>query len=103
MSHVGALRRYLVVELMMETLIEGDGVIEQLRRAQEMDEHVSTTKKILATEDYEDFFVKNDIFHKFEDGRELIVAPKAMQTEIIKKAHEIGHFAVPKTEEMVGR
>ncbi|KAG5860648.1 hypothetical protein JTB14_037053 [Gonioctena quinquepunctata] len=95
MSHVDALIRYPIVMSMMKMLIEEDGVIRRLRRA-----HVLTTKKILATEDYEDFFVENDILYKFEDGSELIVALKAMQTEI-KKAHEIGHFAVFKTEEVV--
>lgn len=103
MSHVDALSRYPVVMTMTNTLMEEAGVIERLKRAQEADEHILAVKKILSTEDYEDFFIKNGILYKFENGRELIVAPKAMQTEIIKRSHEIGHFAVPKTEEMVKR
>ncbi|KAG5892273.1 hypothetical protein JTB14_034224 [Gonioctena quinquepunctata] len=101
MSHVDALSRH--PNVMTMTLTEEDGVVERLRRAQELDEHILTIKKILSTEDYEDFFVKSDILYKFVNGRELIVVPKMMQTDIMKKAHEIGHFALPKTEEVVNR
>lgn len=103
MSHVDALSRYPVVMEITKTFIEEDGVIERLRRAQEMDEHILAIKKILSTEDYEIFLVKNDILYKFENGKELVVAPKAMQMAIIKRAHDIGHFALPKTEEVVRR
>ncbi|KAG5884275.1 hypothetical protein JTB14_021332 [Gonioctena quinquepunctata] len=99
MSHVNALSRH--PNVMTMTLTKEDGVVERLRQAQELDEHILAIKKILSTEDYEDFFVKSDILYKFVNGRELIVVPKMMQTDIIKKAHEIGHFALPKTEEVV--
>ncbi|KAG5886164.1 hypothetical protein JTB14_024844 [Gonioctena quinquepunctata] len=101
MSHVHALSRH--PNVMTMTLTEEDGVVERLRRAQELDEHILAIKKILSTEDYEDFFVKSDILYKFVNGRELIVVPKTMQTDIIMKADEIGHFALPKTEEVVNR
>ncbi|KAG5895995.1 hypothetical protein JTB14_005101 [Gonioctena quinquepunctata] len=101
MSHLDALSRHRNVMTM--TLTEEDGVVERLRRAQELDEHILAIKKILSTEDYDDFFVKSDILYKFVNGRELIVVPKTMQTDIIKEAHEIGHFALPKTEEVVNR
>ncbi|KAG5893651.1 hypothetical protein JTB14_028806 [Gonioctena quinquepunctata] len=101
MSHVDALS--LHPNVMTLTLTKEDGVVERLRRAQELDEHILAIKKILSTEDYEDFFVKSDILYKFVNGRELIVVPKMMQTDIIKKAHEIGHFALPKTGEVVNR
>ncbi|KAG5867576.1 hypothetical protein JTB14_033256 [Gonioctena quinquepunctata] len=99
MSHVDALSRH--PNVMTITLTEEDCVVERLRRAQELDEHILAIKKILSTEDYEDFFVETDILYKFVNRRKLIVFP--MQTDIIKKAHEIGHFALPKTEEMENR
>ncbi|KAG5889615.1 hypothetical protein JTB14_002005 [Gonioctena quinquepunctata] len=101
MSHVDALSRH--PNVMTMTLTKEDGVVERLRRAQELDEHILAIKKILSTEDYEDFFVKSDILYKFVNGRELIVVPKMIQTDIIKKAHEIGHFALPKTEKVLNR
>ncbi|KAG5878072.1 hypothetical protein JTB14_031507 [Gonioctena quinquepunctata] len=101
MSHVDALSRH--PNVMTMTLTKEDGVVERLRRAQELDEYILAIKKILSTEDYEDFFVKSDILHEFVNGRELIVVPKMMQTDIIKTAHEIGHFALPKTKEVVNR
>ncbi|GBM81579.1 Pro-Pol polyprotein [Araneus ventricosus] len=48
-----------------------------------------------------DFFDKNEILYKYVDGRELIVVPRDMQTEIIKLAHEKGHFSAAKTEGVV--
>ncbi|KAG5862563.1 hypothetical protein JTB14_014819 [Gonioctena quinquepunctata] len=59
MSHVDALSRH--PNVMTMTLTKEDGVVERLRRAQELDEHILAIKKILSTEDYEDFFVKSDI------------------------------------------
>ncbi|KAG5863403.1 hypothetical protein JTB14_004285 [Gonioctena quinquepunctata] len=56
MSHVDALSRH--PNVMAMTLTEEDGVVERLRRAQELDEHILAIKKILSTEDYEDFFVR---------------------------------------------
>ncbi|KAG5869625.1 hypothetical protein JTB14_009211 [Gonioctena quinquepunctata] len=96
MSHVDALSRHPNVMTMI--LTEENGVVERLRGSQELDVHILAIKELLSTEDYEDFSVKSDILYKFVNGRELIVIPKTMQTDIMKKAHEIGHFALSKTE-----
>ncbi|GBL86110.1 hypothetical protein AVEN_89143-1 [Araneus ventricosus] len=44
------------------------------------------------------FFLNETELYKYLNGRELIVAPKV---ELIKLAHENGHFSVVKTEEIV--
>lgn len=100
MSHVDALSRY--PEVM--TMTEEDGLLEKIRVAQGRDEHIATIKKLLdAGKEHEDYFTKHAVVYKYANGRELLVIPKAMQTEIIKRAHEEGHFAVRKTEEVVER
>lgn len=102
MMHVDALSRYPVVMVMQDILRE-DGITERLKKAQDRDDYIKAIKKISATEEYQNFFLRNDVLYKYENGIELIVVPKSMQYEIIKKAHEMGHFGVAKTEEIVKR
>ncbi|KAF2896472.1 hypothetical protein ILUMI_09703 [Ignelater luminosus] len=71
--------------------------------AQGKDDHIQALNKILATEPYENYLIKHNILHKYEDLRELIVVPRLMQNAIIRKAYDNGHFATRKTEEVVKR
>lgn len=103
MTHVDTLSRYPAVMAINKLTSEESGMIQRLKIAQEQDEYVKAIRKIVTTEEYQNFMLKNDILYKYNDGLELIVVPKPMQTEIIRKAHEIGHFAVPKTEETIKR
>lgn len=98
LPHVDALSRY-PVSIMN---IKEDGILQRIKLAQEKDEYLLTIKKILEqTQEYDNYYVKNDVLYKYDSGQELLVAPKALQTEIIRKAHEKGHFAVKKTEEVI--
>lgn len=36
-------------------------------------------------------------------GEERLVIPNKMENEIIRKAHEVGHFSIKKTEEMIAQ
>ncbi|GFU51508.1 transposon Tf2-6 polyprotein [Trichonephila clavipes] len=97
MQHVDALSRYPV------TIITSDTLIARLQRAQQEDENIQNLKSLIGTNNATDFFIKNEILYKYVDGRELIAAPRDMQTELIKLAHEKGHFSSAKTEEIVKR
>lgn len=41
--------------------------------------------------------------YKIENDCELLVIPKGMQNEIIKNAHERGHFSIKKTKELIDK
>ncbi|GFX23384.1 transposon Tf2-11 polyprotein [Trichonephila clavipes] len=97
MQHVDALRRYPI------TIITSDTLTARLQRAQQEDENIQNLKSLIGTNNATDFFIKNEILYKYVDGRELIAAPRDMQTELIKLAHEKGHFSSAKTEEIVKR
>lgn len=105
MSHVDALSRNPTTMMpVTEIITHEDGIIKRIQKAQNADEHIQSIKKILESEEsYENYFSKNDILYKYENGRESLVVPQSMQLEIIKKAHDIGHFAIAKTEEVVKR
>lgn len=72
-----------------------------MERAQAKDSELKTLKKLLETETYEDFSVENNLLYKGKEGWKRLVVPKGMQTEIIRRAHEIGHFETRKTEEII--
>ncbi|CAK1592439.1 unnamed protein product [Parnassius mnemosyne] len=75
----------------------------RLKRAQDDDPHISLLKKMLEKEPYQDYIMERGILCKEKDGTRLIVVPKKMQNEIIRKKHDYGHFGVRKTEELVSR
>ncbi|GFU93010.1 transposon Tf2-9 polyprotein [Trichonephila clavipes] len=94
-KHVDALSRYPVMMVCNDTLTS------KLKHAQKEDDNIQTLKSLLEKQKSEEFFEQNGILHKYLNGRELIVTPKAMQAEVIKLIHENGHFSVGKTEEIV--
>ncbi|KAK9681069.1 RNase H-like domain found in reverse transcriptase [Popillia japonica] len=70
----------------------------------EKQEFILTIKRILEQNaEYDNYFMETDLLYKYDDGKELLVVQKAMQSEIIRRAHEEGHFAVKQTEELVKR
>ena len=54
-------------------------------------------------EAYEDFILENGIVYKEKDGDKLLVIPRSMHAEIIRTAHEPGHFGVKKTESLINK
>ena len=51
----------------------------------------------------EGYVVKNDILYKRVNYIPLIVVPKRMQTQVVRRAHEHGHFGAVKTEALLKR
>lgn len=47
--------------------------------------------------------IKGGILHELCDGHDLLVIPKDVQTEVIREAHNIGHFGEAKTELLLRR
>lgn len=98
MQHVDALSRNLV----MPIISKKDNLAIKVKKLQEEDDEIQRLKIILQQQpDYENFMVRNEILFKYINGCELLVVPKAMQSEVIKSVHENGHFATKKVEEMV--
>lgn len=98
MKHVDALSRYPVNVITRS----GTAISTSIKNAQVNDEHLKTVRAVLEKGPYQDFILKNDVLYKMHNGRELII-PKNMQTEIIRSAHENGHFGIKKVEELILR
>lgn len=96
--HADALSRHPVMT------INDSNVLANIKRAQSQDEELQTIRELLKDKpSYNGYCLKNNILYKILDDDELLVVPKAMQREIIKQAHDRGHFAVKKTKELVSK
>lgn len=94
MQHCDALSRYPV------TMIREEGIAHRIKQTQQEDAEV---RKILTEREsdnvQQDYEERNGIVYKLYKGKELLYVPEGLLTEIIKKIHEKGHFAVKKTKE----
>lgn len=97
MKHVDALSRAPVM------LTVSDPLVEMIKSAQQRDERLRAITELLKTQEFEDYFVNGDVLMKVVNGREVVVVPAELQGEVIKQAHENGHFGVRKLEEVIKR
>lgn len=80
-----------------------DGLVARVKRAQQADEGLCAIMEHLQSKPYKDYTLQNGILFKFCDGQDLLVVPRLMQHEVVKNAHEKGHYAALRTEEEVKR
>ncbi|CAK9833038.1 Transposon Tf2-9 polyprotein [Anthophora retusa] len=102
MRHVDALSRYPLPECMLISESD-DSVNARLKRAQASDEKVRKLLQAVKEKPIDGYCVQGDLLFKVVDGDYKLVVPRSMQASIIRRAHEVGHFAVGKTESLVKR
>ncbi|KMQ83277.1 blastopia polyprotein [Lasius niger] len=95
MKHVDALSRYPINSLTC------DDVTPKIVAAQSKDEYIITIKKLLEEGKTDDYVLKNNVLYKIEKDADVLVVPQTMQGEVIRNAHNKGHYAVSKTESIV--
>jgi len=100
MKHVDALSRPIPVCMLIE---EHDGLTVKFKQAQQSDSEVKNVLDAVKRGNVDGYVVKNDLLFKVRDGDVLLVVPKSMRTEIIKRTHDQGHFSVAKTEALLSR
>lgn len=93
MRHVDALSR-------ISCLVLEDTLSQRLKLAQLEDDWIRAVRKVLETSSYEDFYLYNDILFK-DPVKTLIVVPSKMEDEIIRAAHNQGHFSTKKTQDAI--
>lgn len=86
LPHVDALSRSPISVL----CISVENILPKLKLAQENDTEIKAIKELLKVSSYQNYCDRNGILYKFFDGKELIVVPESMRTEIIKDAHDKG-------------
>ncbi|GFS68321.1 transposon Ty3-I Gag-Pol polyprotein [Trichonephila clavipes] len=95
MAHVDALSRPPHCMLIQNSV--------QFLKAQQADDQITTIKTLLETTPHDNYIVKNKLLYKTVNGTDLLVAPDEMRANIIKTAHERGHFAVLRTQDLVSK
>ncbi|GFU63830.1 retrovirus-related Pol polyprotein from transposon 297 [Trichonephila clavipes] len=95
MAHVDALSRP------PHCMLIQNSVHLQFLKAQQADDQITTIKTLLETTPHDNYIVKNKLLYKTVNGTDLLVVPDEMQANIIKTAHERGHFAVLRTQDLV--
>ncbi|XP_037297451.1 uncharacterized protein K02A2.6-like [Manduca sexta] len=96
MRHADALSRNPYVGTITSNLHK------DMQHAQDGDEGLNAIKKIL--EDggsYKDYYLNQGLLYKGPEHQ--LVVPSAMETEIIKRAHNNGHFAKKKTLDLISK
>ncbi|GFX08852.1 transposon Ty3-I Gag-Pol polyprotein [Trichonephila clavipes] len=97
MAHVDALSRP------PHCMLIQNSVHLQFLKAQHADDQITTIKTLLETTPHDNYIVKNKLLYKTVNGTDLLVVPDEMQANIIKTAHERGHFAVLRTQDLVSK
>ncbi|GFV95734.1 retrovirus-related Pol polyprotein from transposon 412 [Trichonephila clavipes] len=75
----------------------------QFLKAQQADDQITAIKTLLETTPQDNYIVKNKLLYKTVNGTDLLVVPDEMLASIIKTAHERGHFAVLRTQDLVSK
>lgn len=88
MKHVDALSR-CVMQI-------DNSVSNVVKECQLKDDRLSAIRKVLEKQPYEDYIVEGGVLLKILNGKKVIVLPEAMQTDVLRKVHDNGHFGVQK-------
>lgn len=95
--HVDALSRNSLPVCMI--VDERDSLTIKFRRTQQDDDDVKKIFDAIKEENIDNYIIKNDLLFKKRNGE--LVIPKLMRTQIIKQAHDRGHFSVAKTKALL--
>lgn len=97
MKHVDALSRNPVEVLMIQ---EGEiNLIKKIQDEQKKDSELTKIMDAVNNKKTRDFNVsRQGVLYREKDGEELLVVPKTLQFDVIKRAHEQGHFGWSKVE-----
>lgn len=100
MVHVDALSRNPLPACLTIDECE-DGLTARLKKAQREDENIKKKLDEVQGGQLDGYIVRGGLLYKNVDSEIRLVVPKTMQLQIIRRAHERGHFAVGKTETLV--
>lgn len=96
MKHVDSLSRNAIMMISAE-----ENLISKIKSMQKDDDELRHVLKILESQPYQNFLLRNGVLYKYDEGLELLVVPKAIENDVIKSVHENGHFGTKKMEEQI--
>lgn len=93
MPHVNSLSGYPICMMVVNSKF-----LIRVQQTQQADPEISSLITLVKTTKYERYVVKHGILYEKREDQDLLMIPKGMQTELIRNAHEIGHFSIKKVE-----
>jgi len=85
-------------------MISDDSLHSKLKNVQSQEDELKAIIDILAEKSiHNNFFLRSGLLYKLVNDDEVIVVPPILQREVIRQAHEKGHFSVKKTKEILGK
>lgn len=100
LKHVDALSRNPLPACMLVDECE-DSIITRIRKAQCEDESLKPIFEAANVKQLSGFVVRNGLLFKEVENDVKLIVPRSMQTQIIRRVHENGHFGSAKTEILV--
>lgn len=94
MKHVDALSRNFV-------MIVEDGILAQIRTAQQDDEECQLIRRLLALGQYKDYTERGGVLYKYAEGDFLLKVPKRMTNDMLAKLQGEGHLERKRMEILV--
>lgn len=102
MSHVDALSRNPLSSCLL--IDESDNEITiRLKKAQDDDEEIGRIVRQVESGKTDEYIIRSGLLFKEIDNDLCLVVPRAMRSQILRRAHEKGHFSVAKTEAIIKR
>jgi len=101
MRHVDALSRNVPSIIIIEE--DRTSLVARIHGAQREDDELKSVFERIASSSSDNFILQNGILYRKYNDDLLLVIPKSMQHDVIRQAHERGHFSVGKIERMLKR
>jgi len=102
MAHVDALSRYPLPRCMLINA-PGHGLSSRMGKAQREDADVRKIIELAEVRKIDGYIMRGGVLFKEIDGDLRIVVPASLRSQVIRQAHEKGHFSVAKTEALLSQ
>lgn len=89
MRHIGALVLIINTE---------DDTAAKIKGIQETDEESKTLKELLRHKPLDDYLIRNGLLYRSTNEAELLFVPRPLRNQLVKTAHEKGHFVSKRIE-----
>lgn len=100
MAHVDALSRNPLPVCLVIDETEA-GLTARLQKTQEEDDSVVRLRDLVLRNKTQNYVIRSNLLYRESGGDFQLVVPKRMQMQIIRRAHERGHFSIGKTEALI--
>ena len=80
-----------------------EGLMRRLKRAQREDDDLKKIFDAVERDEIANYTLRGGVQYKNIDDDIRVIIPKVMRRQVIRKAHEQGHFGVTKTEALLKR